>query len=262
MDYKLKNRDGVETTYTKEQIKIPAATGDSMVVFTQGEVQDSVDATITENGTTNVTPDVGFGSMKKVRVTVDVPATVQRSYVVNLQKENGVLTADKTYVDIASEGNRQLMANEGLSIQLIIWFIADGLCLYATTVIGKTIVFQGTGIIDGKPVLVSCTVGPNDTWAIATTPLSNLIVTLVKSGNTYSGNSSFDEINAVIDAGGTVQVYYDGVTLHLASCNESTIAFSGLFVIDKTITAGFASVNANNIWTYDVEDIKTSTSGS
>ena len=74
MDYKLKNRDGVETTYTKEKLKIPAATGDSMVVFTQGEVQAEKTVTITENGTTEVTPDAGYGSVKKVGVTVDVPA--------------------------------------------------------------------------------------------------------------------------------------------------------------------------------------------
>lgn len=73
MDYKLKNRDGVETTYAKDKIKIPAATGDNMVVFTQGEVQDSKAVTITENGTTEVTPDAGYGSVKKVGVTVNVP---------------------------------------------------------------------------------------------------------------------------------------------------------------------------------------------
>lgn len=74
MDFKLKNRDGVETTYTKDKIKIPAATGDSMVVFTQGEVQAEKTVTITENGTTEVTPDAGYGSVKKVGVTVDVSA--------------------------------------------------------------------------------------------------------------------------------------------------------------------------------------------
>lgn len=73
MDYKLKNRDGVETTYAKDKIKIPAATGDNMVVFTQGEVQDSKSVTITENGTTEVTPDAGYGSVKNVGVTVNVP---------------------------------------------------------------------------------------------------------------------------------------------------------------------------------------------
>lgn len=76
MDYKLKNREGVETTYTKEKLKIPAATGDSMVVFTQGEVQSEKAVTITENGTTEVTPDAGYGSVKKVGVTVNVPAPV------------------------------------------------------------------------------------------------------------------------------------------------------------------------------------------
>lgn len=89
MDYKLKNRDGVETTYTKEKIKIPAATGDSMVVFTQGEVQAEKTVTITENGTTEVIPDAGYGSVKKVGVTVDVPTSAPA-----LQKKSISITAN------------------------------------------------------------------------------------------------------------------------------------------------------------------------
>lgn len=74
MDYKLKNRDGAETTYTKDKIKIPAATGDSMVVFTQGEAQAEKTVDINANGAFTVEPDVGYAFIKKVSGTVAVPA--------------------------------------------------------------------------------------------------------------------------------------------------------------------------------------------
>lgn len=74
MDYKLKNRDGVETTYTKDKIKIPAATGDSMVVFTQGEAQAEKTVDIAKNGAFTVEPDAGYSFVKKVSGTVAVPA--------------------------------------------------------------------------------------------------------------------------------------------------------------------------------------------
>lgn len=73
MDYKLKNRDGVETTYTKEKLKIPAATGDSMVVFTQGEAQAEKTVDISKNGAFTVEPDAGFTFVKRVSGTVAVP---------------------------------------------------------------------------------------------------------------------------------------------------------------------------------------------
>ena len=76
MDYKLKNRDGVETTYAKDKIKIPAATGDSMVVFTQGEPQAEKTVGINANGAFTVEPDAGYSSVKKVSGTVNVPAPV------------------------------------------------------------------------------------------------------------------------------------------------------------------------------------------
>lgn len=74
MDYKLKNRDGVETTYTKDKLKIPAATGDSRVVFSQGEAQAEKTVDIAKNGAFTVEPDEGFAFVKKVSGTVAVPA--------------------------------------------------------------------------------------------------------------------------------------------------------------------------------------------
>lgn len=76
MDYKLKNRDGVETTYTKDKIKIPAATGDGMVVFTQGEAQVEKTVDINANGAFTVEPDAGYSSVKRVSGTVNVPSPV------------------------------------------------------------------------------------------------------------------------------------------------------------------------------------------
>lgn len=76
MEYKLKNRDGVETTYTKDKIKIPAATGSSMVVFTQGEAQVEKTVDINANGAFTVEPDAGYSSVKRVSGTVNVPSPV------------------------------------------------------------------------------------------------------------------------------------------------------------------------------------------
>lgn len=73
MDYKLKTRDGVETTYAKDKIKIPAATGDNKVVFTRGEAQAEKTVDITANGDFEVEPDAGYAFIKKVSGTVDVP---------------------------------------------------------------------------------------------------------------------------------------------------------------------------------------------
>ena len=113
MDYKLKNRDGVETTYTKDKIKIPAATGDSMVVFTQGEAQAEKAVDINANGAFTVEPDAGYSSVRKVNAKVNVPAPVtsvngktgdvKTGMVVNftldtLQSEN--ITSDVPFADV------------------------------------------------------------------------------------------------------------------------------------------------------------------
>ena len=73
MDYKLKNRDGVETTYAKDKIKIPAAAGDSMGVFTQGEAQAEKTVNIDYTGAFIVEPDAGYAFVKRVIGTVNVP---------------------------------------------------------------------------------------------------------------------------------------------------------------------------------------------
>lgn len=86
MDYKLKNRDGVETTYAKDKIKIPAATGDSMVVFAQGEAQAEKTVDIAKNGAFTVEPDAGYSFVKKVSgmVAVPTPKPVLQEKIVNI----------------------------------------------------------------------------------------------------------------------------------------------------------------------------------
>ena len=91
MDYKLKNRDGVETTYTKDKIKIPAATGDSMVVFTQGEVQEEKTVLLNSSPSdTIVLPDAGFNSIKQIKCQVRVRGDISVQPITIT--ENGIFT--------------------------------------------------------------------------------------------------------------------------------------------------------------------------
>lgn len=91
MDYKLKNRDGVETTYAKDKIKIPSATGDNMVVFTQGEVQEEKTVLLKSSPSdTIVLPDAGFDSIKKIRCEVRVSGKVSVQPITIT--ENGTFT--------------------------------------------------------------------------------------------------------------------------------------------------------------------------
>lgn len=94
MDYKLKNRDGVETTYTKEKLKIPAATGDSMVVFTQGELQEDKYVKVTENLSFDIVPDPGYSGLKKASVSMQVPIPAleeERNWSIT---QNGTVTLE------------------------------------------------------------------------------------------------------------------------------------------------------------------------
>lgn len=107
MDYKLKNRDGVETTYAKDKIKIPAATGDSMVVFTQGEAQAEKTVDINANGAFTVEPDAGYSFVKKVSGTVAVPtpAPVLQEKAVNITSNGQTSVSPDTGKDGLSKVN-------------------------------------------------------------------------------------------------------------------------------------------------------------
>ena len=134
MDYKLKNRDAVETTYTKDKIKIPAAIGDSMVVFSRGEAQAEKTVDITENGAFTVEPDAGFAFVKKVSGTVAVPTPVtsvngQTGDVKTGMVVHATKNADGTTYSLSPSVNEIIQfvnSNTPAPIQLL----ADGVVFY------------------------------------------------------------------------------------------------------------------------------------
>ena len=73
MAFKLKDGSGVEHTYDQKKLKIPGTTGDGMVVFTQGEVQEEKTVLLNSNlSDTTVLPDAGFASIKQIKCQVRV----------------------------------------------------------------------------------------------------------------------------------------------------------------------------------------------
>ena len=90
-DIKLRDRNDNEITYTGiSKLKVPAADGGEDVVFQLPPVMQEKAVTITENGTTEITPDVGKDGLSKVTVetTVPVPDTQEKAVTIT---ENGVL---------------------------------------------------------------------------------------------------------------------------------------------------------------------------
>ena len=70
MAYKLKDRNNVETVYSKDKLKIPADTGEGMIVFSKGEAEAEKRKTIVLAGFDDITPDSGFDFMGKANVFV------------------------------------------------------------------------------------------------------------------------------------------------------------------------------------------------
>lgn len=88
-DIKLKDRNDNEITYTGiSKLKVPAANGGEDVTFQLPPVLQEKAVTITENGTSSVTPDEGK-VLSKVDVTVNVPATPTEEKTVSLSMADG-----------------------------------------------------------------------------------------------------------------------------------------------------------------------------
>lgn len=158
MGFKLKDGSGVEHTYDQTKLKIPAATGDSMVVFTQGEVQQEKAVTIAENGTTEVIPDAGYGSVKKVGVTVDVPAT-KPDWQENDPNSQGYIQNRPGAYDVISpsiewDGNTDgktvvSLGDLGSFTNVKLVKVSDEF-IHADQLIGKTLKYTSTQIKEGQ----------------------------------------------------------------------------------------------------------------
>lgn len=75
-DIKLKDRNDNETTYTGvSKLKVPAADGGEDVVFQLPPTLQKKTVSVTENGTTEITPDKGVDAMSAVELMVDVPSS-------------------------------------------------------------------------------------------------------------------------------------------------------------------------------------------
>ena len=73
---KLKDRNDNETTYTGvSKIKVPAVDGGEDVVFQLPPTLQKKTVSVTENGTTEITPDAGSDALSAVELTVDVPSS-------------------------------------------------------------------------------------------------------------------------------------------------------------------------------------------
>ena len=251
MDYKLKNRDGIETTYIKEKIKIPAATGDSMVVFTQGEVQPEKAVTIAENGTTEVTPDAGYGSVKKVGVTVEVPATKpdwqendpnSQGYIQNRPGAYDVLSPaiewdgnmdGKTVVSLGDVGNFSDPKLVKVSDEFI----------YADQLIGKTPKYTSTQIKEGQPQVLDFPMDKSNTLQDNLDTGATVTFVTLGSGDdaaylVFSLNQPNEDLG-IPEAGtyfGDFIVFANSVHTSLLPAREKTVKLPAKYIDDALLS--------------------------
>nr|DAI09782.1 MAG TPA: hypothetical protein [Caudoviricetes sp.] len=102
-DIKLKDAVGEEKTYSGiKHVNIPSSTGEQVEFDLEATVQEkSID--VTTNGTTEVTPDVGYDGLSKVTVTTNVPSS---------GGETEEVTVDLSMAD----GNQVITPSAGKSI--------------------------------------------------------------------------------------------------------------------------------------------------
>lgn len=75
-DIKLKDRNDNKTTYIGvSKLKVPAADGGEDVVFQLPPTLQKKTVSVTENGTTEITPDEGSDALSAVALTVNVPSS-------------------------------------------------------------------------------------------------------------------------------------------------------------------------------------------
>ena len=102
-DIKLKDIGGEEKTYSGiKHIKVPSSTGEQVEFDLEATVQEK-SVEITQNGTTEVTPDTGYDGLSKVVITTNVPSS---------GGETEEVTVDLSMAD----GNQVIMPSAGKSI--------------------------------------------------------------------------------------------------------------------------------------------------
>lgn len=102
-DIKLKDIGGEERTYSGiKHVKIPSSTGEQVEFDLEAAVQEK-SVEVTQNGTTEVTPDAGYDGLSKVTVTTNVPSS---------GGETEEVTVDLSMAD----GNQVITPSAGKSI--------------------------------------------------------------------------------------------------------------------------------------------------
>lgn len=95
-DIKLKDRNDNEIAYTGvSKLKVPAADGGEDVVFQLPPTLQKKTVSVTENGTTEITPDEGNDALSAVALTVDVAG----GSTAKLQEKTVTYYPDSTGVD-------------------------------------------------------------------------------------------------------------------------------------------------------------------
>lgn len=102
-DIKLKDIGGEEKTYSGvKHIKVPSSTGEQVEFDLEATVQEK-SVEITQNGTTEVAPDIGYDGLSKVTITTNVPSS---------GGETEEVTVDLSMAD----GNQVITPSAGKSI--------------------------------------------------------------------------------------------------------------------------------------------------
>lgn len=102
-DIKLKDIGGEEKVYSGiKHIKVPSSTGEPVEFDLEATVQEK-SVEVTQNGTTEVTPDTGYDGLSKVTVTTNVPSS---------GGETEEVTVDLSMAD----GNQVITPSAGKSI--------------------------------------------------------------------------------------------------------------------------------------------------
>lgn len=168
--------------------------------------------------------------------------------VVNLIGSEDDAKVDKTFEQMLTAYN----ADQNITLD------AMGMIGYLFSVDDSSIFFK----VDALNIVIMVGIQSDNTVSIERINMFPLTVNLSKSGDTYSGDTTFADIQTTLDFGQTVQVDYSGTHLYLATQTDTQLLFTGLIVSGDGVTATCATVQSDDTWTYRKVIIKEPTSGS